>query len=183
MGRKDFGVPVDGNWYLCMQKPFKIHPEFHAMLGEIVKADPQARLLMHDIKSGEARKIVNAQYKRTGMDMERVHFLPVQPHHKLMALYDLSDVVLDSYFAGGSTTSREAWEVGAVVVTLPGKYFGMRLSAAYYGIMGVQDAIASDKADYVRRAVHFGTNKSARLKLQRRILDNVHKLFEREEAV
>ena len=40
--------------------------------------------------------------------MNRVHFIPCQPHNKLMALYNLSDVVLDSYYAGGCTTSREA---------------------------------------------------------------------------
>ena len=53
-----------------------------------------------------------------------------------MALYSLADVVLDSYHAGGCTTTREALEVGALVVTLPAKYLGSRWSAAYYTIMG-----------------------------------------------
>jgi predicted O-linked N-acetylglucosamine transferase (SPINDLY family) len=57
-----------------------------------------------------------------------------------MALYSLADVVLDSYHAGGCTTTREALEVGALVVTLPAKYLGSRWSAAYYTIMGVTES-------------------------------------------
>lgn len=38
----------------------------------------------------------------------RVHLLPVQPHHRLLALYALSDVVLDSLPTSGCTTTREA---------------------------------------------------------------------------
>ena len=46
------------------------------------------------------------------------------------ALHVVSDVVLDSYPAGGCTTTREALELGKAVVTLPAKYLGARWSLA-----------------------------------------------------
>ena len=49
-----------------------------------------------------------------------------------MAMYNLCDVVLDSFFFGGDTTSREAFETGAIVVTLPSPYLGGRWTQAYY---------------------------------------------------
>ena len=66
----------------------------------------------------------------------------MQPHHKLMALHTLSDVILDSYPAGGCTTTRESLEVGGLVVTLPARYLGSRWTLAYYSIIGVWDPVA-----------------------------------------
>ena len=67
---------------------------------------------------------VLASYVR--LSPRAVHFLPAQPHHRLLALYSLSDAVLDSYPACGCTTTREALALGAPVVTLPHNYLGSR---------------------------------------------------------
>ena len=90
----------------------------------------------HGVSAHNKDTYVN-RLRRAGVDLSRVGFVQQQPHHRLMALYSLADVVLDSYHAGGCTTTREALEVGAIVVTLPAKYLGSRWSAAYYTIMGV----------------------------------------------
>ena len=65
------------------------------------------------------------------MDLKRVVFVKRLAHHRLMAMYNLSDVVLDSYMFGGDTTTREAFEAGAPIVTLPGKHLGERWTQAY----------------------------------------------------
>ena len=51
------------------------------------------------------------RYERAGIDLARVDWLPVLPRTRLLALYHLADVVLDSYYASGCTTTREALEV------------------------------------------------------------------------
>ena len=146
------------NWYTCMQKPFKRHPEFDYMLTEIIKKDKNGIIILHGSDNEENHEIICNRLKKYNIDMDRVHFIPVQPHHRLMALYKLSDVILDSYYAGGCTTTREALEIGAPVVTLPGKYLGGRWSLAYYQIMGVLDLVAKDKEDYIKIALKIGTN-------------------------
>ena len=60
--------------------------------------------------------------------MGKIIFDDKMPHHTMMAVYNNVDVVLDSYFFGGDTTTREAFEVGAPVITLPHKYLGTRCS-------------------------------------------------------
>jgi hypothetical protein len=84
------------------------------------------------------------------------------PHHRLLALHTVSNVVLDSYAAGGCTTTREALELGKVVVTLPAKFLGGRWSLAYYSIMGVLDFVVQSKQQYVELAVRLGTDASVR---------------------
>ena len=100
-----------------------------------------------------------------------------------MALYKMSHVVLDSYYAGGCTTTREALEIGALVVTLPAKYLGSRWSLAYYNRIGVLDLVAKNNNDYVDIAVDIATNEKRRKEVRKRVLDNMHKLFYQESAI
>jgi predicted O-linked N-acetylglucosamine transferase (SPINDLY family) len=72
LGRSDFaGIPTDQTWYLCMQKPFKRHPEFDSMIADIMRRDPEALMLLHDVDQGDNRKIVMERMERLGCDMSR----------------------------------------------------------------------------------------------------------------
>ena len=183
--RLDFSdyIPADGNWYTCMQKPFKRHPEFDEMMAGVLHNDKNGRLILHDCDNDESKTIIINRLLLLHVDMSRVHFIPVQPHNVLMALYKVSDVILDSYYAGGCTTTREALEIGCPVVTLPAKYLGGRWSLAYYNIMGVHDLIAKNKEDYINIAVKVCTNTVFRANITQQILDTVHTLFCKEDAV
>lgn len=183
--RKDFGeyLPEDGNWYTCMQKPFKRHPDFDPFLAGILEKDPDARIILHKDDNEENNNIYISRMEKLDINMDKIHFVPALPHHKLMALYKLSDVILDSYYAGGCTTTREALEIGALVVTLPAKYLGGRWSLAYYDIIGVMDLVANDKEDYINMAVELGTNYEKRNEIREKVLNNMHKLFYQQSAV
>ena len=190
IGRDAFDVPAARRWYLCMQKPFKFSPAFDEMLAAVHAGDPDGLIVLHEVQfkgsgatSAHNKRRFVQRLRRAGVDLERLHFLKQQPHHRLMALYSLADVVLDSYYAGGCTTTREALEVGALVVTLPAKYLGSRWSLAYYTIMGVTDLVARDKRHYAQLAVQMATDTAAASATRRRILDNVHKLFHQQAAV
>ena len=123
----------------------------------------------------------------TGCDMKRVHFLGAQPHHRLLALYALSDVILDSYPAGGCTTTREVLAIGKALVTLPARLLGGRWSYAYYQIMGDEIlnslVIAKNASEYITIAVTLGTSIDIRNDVERRIKNSVPALYEREESV
>ena len=70
-------------------------------------------MILHDIDDGHQRATVTQRLAAAGLDMNRVHLLRPLPHHKLLALLHLSEVSLDSYYAGGCTTTRDAFEVDA----------------------------------------------------------------------
>ena len=183
--RNDFSdvIPEDGNWYLCMQKSFKRHPDFDMMLKGIMEGDGDARLILHRGDNDETDEIIRGRFRNIGMDLSRIHLIDAQPHHRLMALYILSDVNLDSYHAGGCTTTREALEVGGLVVTLPTNYLGGRWSLAYYNIMGLMDLVTTSREEYVNVAVGLGRNPERRRELKDKILGCVGNLFHRDEAV
>ncbi len=169
-----YGVKADRRWYVCMQQPFKLHPEFDELCLGILARDPQGLLLVM-LPSNLSEYCIFE--KRWRSHWSQIHHLPMLPHHELMGLYLHVDVVLDSYYAGGCTTTREALEVGAPVVTLPGKYLGGRWSAAYYRKIGYEELIARDKEHYVELALQVGPAH------RQAILQKVGALFQRWEAV
>lgn len=169
-----YHIPETKRWYTCMQKPFKLHPEFDEMVLSILEKDRSGVVILHAPDFEENLQVFQ---KRLNRFLDRIYFVPALPHHELMGLYNNSDVILDSYYAGGCTTTREALEIGAPVVTLPGKYLGGRWSLAYYTIMEYTELVASSKEEYVEIAL------SVNAEHKKRILENVHKLFFREEAV
>lgn len=173
-------ITSDGNWYVCMQKPFKLHPEFDIMLEKIALTDINAKIILHDIDEQENKSVFLKRYKKF---INKVYFIPALPHHELIGLYNVSDVILDSYYAGGCTTTREALEIGAPVVTLPGKYLGGRWSLAYYNIIGVTELIAATKDEYVKIALKCGIDKEYNNLIKEKILQNINKIFYSEEAV
>ena len=166
-----------------MQKPFKRHPMFDVMLKAILCKDPEARLLLHGDPSPHIMRIMVDRLKDIGADLTRIHFIPVQPHSRLMALYMHADVILDSYFAGGCTTTREAFEVDGLVVTLPTEYLGGRWTYGYYNIMGVHDLIAKTQDEYVDIAVELATNKPYNKHMKAMIRANLSKLHHQMSAV
>lgn len=177
---KKYGLQGDGNWYTCMQKPFKLHPEFDELLIKIASGDESAKIILHKPDHDE---ILDVFKKRLEKCMDQIYFIPALPHCELMGLYNVSDIILDSYYAGGCTTTREALEIGVPVITLPGKYLGGRWSLAYYNIIGIMDLVANNKDEYVELALKYGKNKSDNLKIRQDILNNIHKIFYSEEAV
>lgn len=166
------------NWYLCMQKPFKCHPEMLSIIQDILICDENSVIILHKSEKYNLNTLeINFQ------NHKRVVFLPEQPHHLLLALYSLSDVVLDSYYIGGCTTTREALELGIPVITLPSKYLGSRWSIGLYSIIGIYDCIATSKEVYVALACKFAVNKDLNKGLRDKIKKNIHKIFYQNSAV
>ncbi len=179
-------IAPDGHWYTCMQKPFKLFPEMDPLICGVLRDDPLGRVVLHR-SAKESQTIFINRLSRAGCDTARIYFLDELPHHQLLALYALSDVILDSYPAGGCTTTREVLAIGKALVTLPARFLGGRWSYAYYHIMGDDVlnrlVIAESPEEYVMLAVKLGTSAEIRNEAERRIKNSVNALYERWDSV
>lgn len=178
----------DIHLYVCMQKPFKLFPEFDELVCGILREDPHGHAILHkETQTGHTHKFVQ-RLQAAGCDMDRVHFVSPQPSHLLLALYKTSSVILDSYPAGGCTTSREALELGKAIVTWPARLLGGRWTLGLYKTIGLDEAtqtkvIANSKEEYIAKAVALGTNPSLRKDVEQKISAAIPTLFGRTEAV
>ena len=175
----------DANWYFCPQACFKFHVEFDCMLGEILNRDSDAIIILIENKAQNFTlddRHIN-RMRSLNIDISRIRFINKLPHHKLMGLYYNCNVVLDSYFFGGDTTTREAFEVGAPIVTLPAEYLGGRWTQAYYKFLEFEDLIAKDSEDYINLSIKVATNRVYEQHIRRHIISNIDKLFRRHESI
>jgi predicted O-linked N-acetylglucosamine transferase (SPINDLY family) len=173
------------NWDFCPQATFKFHITFDIILKNILIKDPNSIIVL--VSYNEALYSLNDRHinrlKYLDIDLSRIVFINKLPHDKLMAMYNNCNVILDSYFFGGDTTTREAFEVGAPIITLPSHILGGRWTQAYYKNIGVTDLIAYNETDYVDLAIKVATNKEYYTTIKNKIYKNKHKLFRRKEAI
>lgn len=177
-------IDFDKNWYFCAQATFKLNYMFDDILNGILQKDDNAIIFLieNDSQLYNLKSLFIKRLKKKNIDVNRIIFLRRLSHNDMMSLYNNIDVVLDSFFFGGDTTTREAFECGSPIITLPYKYLGCRWTQAYYKFIGVTELIAKDIENYIELAVSVGTNKVYSSQLKKKIKDNSHKLFYSKES-
>ncbi len=138
--------------------------------------------------SQAAQQFLEKRLEKAGCDLSRMIFLDQQPHHRLLALYRESTVILDSYPAGGDTTTREVIELAKPLVTLPGRLLGGRWSMGYYNVIGLSESskralIASTAEEYINLAVTLGKDDALRKSVEADILAASPNMFHQNQAV
>ena len=176
---------INKNWYFCAQSCFKFHNTFIDILKNILEKDKNSLIIL--IKNKKETYSLDerllSSFKNNNIELHRIILIDKMKHHNMMSVYKNCDVVLDSYFFGGDTTSREAFEIGAPIITLPHKYLGSRWTQAYYKHMGFTDLIVKNTDDYVSKAIQVANDKHYSKQIRETILQNVHKLFYNNNAV
>lgn len=182
--RSAFGLDENARYYLVAQYLFKAHPDFDRILGEILRRDPQGRVLMVHGARHAWSQILMARFKRAiPEEASRIQFIERQSQADFLALMAAVDVSLDIPQFNGGNTTLEALAVGTPVVTLPTSLARGRVCGAIYRHMGVTDCIAETPADYIDLAIRLATEPSFRKKIVEKILKNNHRLFENEKAI
>lgn len=182
--RADFGLPTEGRIYLCPQSLFKIHPDFDAILQDILRQDPDGVVVLLEGGVSYWTDVLSERFKQTIPDVaKRILFQPRLPSWDFLYLIGLSDVVLDPIHFGSGNSAYEAFHMGKVVVTMPSGFMRGRVTLGCYRMMGIDDAIADSAEGYARMAVSLANNKVMRDELEARIRERSPILFESMDAV
>lgn len=183
MPRPD-GVPESAHLYACPQSLFKFHPDFDAVLRQILDGDPNGHVVGIEGRVPEWTRRLRQRWERTIPEAaERIHLLPALPNPEFLQLLAGAAVVLDPLHFGGGNSSYETFAYGTPVVTLPGEFLRSRITAALYRRMGLTELIAQSTDDYVDRAIRWGTDPQERAAVSRRIHEQSPILFSNSEEV
>jgi predicted O-linked N-acetylglucosamine transferase (SPINDLY family) len=178
--RAELGLDPVAHLYVCPQSLFKFHPDFDPVLVEILERDPAGRLVL--IQGAHAH-IDDLLIRRLARLAGRIVLLPMLNRTDFVALLAASDVMLDPLHYSGGNTSLEAFAVGTPIVTWPGAFMRGRHTYGFYKLMGLDDCVARDHADYVAIAVRLGTDPALRAAVSRRILNANGVLYENAATV
>jgi predicted O-linked N-acetylglucosamine transferase (SPINDLY family) len=178
-GRGHFGLAEAQHLYGCLQTLFKFHPEFDALLGDILRRDSRGHLVLIQGKYPHWAERLKRRWAMTMPDvLDRVHWLPPLPREDFLSLLAACDVLLDPYPFGGGNSSYEGLALGVPIVTLPAPLLRGRLTYGLYRKMGVLDCVAASGREYAERAVALGSDRSYREVVGGRIRSASHVLFE-----
>jgi predicted O-linked N-acetylglucosamine transferase (SPINDLY family) len=177
--RSDFGLPEGRAVYFCGQTLIKIHPNMDELFSGILEHDPDGVIVLPEGYTPELAELLRQRFRRTiPQSDERIRFLPAMSHVDYLNVMALVDVSLDSRPFGGGNTSWQAIAVGTPMVTWPGNYLRGRYTQALYRLMGIDDAIVYSAADFIARAVRFGTDASYTAAFSARVDAATHLIFE-----
>jgi predicted O-linked N-acetylglucosamine transferase (SPINDLY family) len=184
--RISMGLPEQTNLYGCPQSLFKFHPDFDAILLQIVENDPKGQIILIEGTHSGWTDLLKARWVKSCPALkDRAIFLPRMSLERFMALLAHIDVLLDPIHFGSGNTMYESMAYGTPTVTWPGHFMRGRLVAGAYGQMGIQDApVASQLSDYASIAVELGKNPDRRMSLKEQILNSVGgSLYADDQAV
>jgi protein O-GlcNAc transferase len=182
--REDFGLTSESHIYGCPQSLFKLHPEFDAVLGGILRGDPRGVLLLNGGLAPRWEQLLRQRFAATLPDVvNRVHFLPRLKRPEFLNMMTVCDVLLDPLHFGGGNTSYEGLAMGVPIVTLPSQFLRGRITFALYKQMGMLDCVVHGPREYIDLALRLGTDRSYRDKMRAMILDANSVLYENSTGV
>jgi len=154
LGRAALGLPAQGALYGVLQSLFKLHPDFDAVLAEIVARDPQGWLVLAEGNDPHWAALLRRRWAAHPGLGDRVLVLPRRPSDAYMSLLAEMDVQLDPIHFGSGNTFYDAMALGSPMVTWPGAFARGRIVAGAYAQMGAgRQLIAPTLADYAPLAV------------------------------
>ena len=144
----------------CFNNPSKISPEVAAVWSEILKAAPDARLMLTygNLADVFTRERVAKLFRAHGIDDGRLHFRKGTRDATLRAYTEEVDLALDTFpYTGGTTTCEALW-MGVPVIALYGDFPMSRFSCSLLAHAGLAGLTTSSKAEYIERALHLFKN-------------------------
>ena len=139
----------------CFNNLAKITPQVIATWCEILRALPDARLVMktHQFSEPATCQRILAIFIAQGVHADRLELRGASGHREFLRQYGDIDIVLDPFpYTGGLTTCEALW-MGVPTVTLVGEIFAARHSFSHLSNVGLHDWVSWDRASYIGLAV------------------------------
>lgn len=182
--REDFGMPARQHVYICPQSTFKFHPEFDAIIADILRQDGSGLVYLLEGRSPTLTEALRQRLAKSAGDVaNRIRFLPALPNRDFLDAIAAADVMLDPIHFGGGITSLEAIATGTPIVTLPGPFTRSRLTAAWFRRMEITETVAADRDAYIQLAIGLSGDSERRADISQRMADARSVLYEDRETI
>lgn len=162
--RRAFGVDAGTPVYLCVQNVRKVHPDFDAVLADLLARDARGRVVLVADEQANITESLLARLRRTlGPDIRRVGTIGRQDRSQYLRLVSSADVLLDTlHYGSGANTVADATACGTPLVTIPGRFHRGRWAAAVLRQAGLDELVAGSPKEYVETAIRVATDESER---------------------
>ena len=159
----------------CFNHLTKVNDEVVALWAHVLVAVPNSRLFLKakQLEEISRQQDVIKRFGEHGISPERLILETYAPRADYLAAYNRVDIALDPFPYTGGTTTVEALWMGVPVLTLAGGQFLARQGVGLLMNAGLPEWVATDKDDYVARAVSHANNPEFLASLRNRLRQQV----------
>jgi predicted O-linked N-acetylglucosamine transferase (SPINDLY family) len=153
-------LPALANGHLtfgCFHRPNKIGRDAVAMWGKLLRALPDARLVLAGVSPGTEGKLL-AWLAEEGVGMERLEVHPRMSTLEYMKMHHKVDICFAPIPYSGSTTICHALWMGVPTLTKVGPTNPSHASVHYLAHLGLNSFIAQDDDNFVNLGVFLSKN-------------------------
>lgn len=172
INRRSLGLPA-GIVYFCPHRIPKYHPDFDQALDHILSGVPEAFVML--LLGGPAEQGNLLRRRLAGRlspaNYNRLIFLSPMNTDRYLRHMAVADAVLDAPYYSGEFTGQDAISLGVPTVSLEGGLLVERYNSARYRTLGLDDLVAVDPEDYIKKAIRLGKDKAFRDAMRQAILD------------
>jgi len=182
--RAHLGLGAAHRIYASTQTLYKVHPDFDRALADILRRDPEGRVVLIAAKHAGWNDKLRRRFEREAPDVaSRILFMPPVSLPDYLAALRSADALLDTFHFGGGCSSYESFGVAAPVVTLPGERMRSRITAALYARMGQSRWVAGSADEFARLAVELAHGTGERAAWKREIEEGASRFLENEAVI
>lgn len=166
--RAEHGLPDDA-FVLCnFSQSFKIQPETFDAWVRIAQGIPHAVLWLVQGPEGFERNL-RAHWRRAGLADGRLIVSPRMPLDQHLARIGLADLFIDTFpYSSGATANDVLWS-GVPLLARTGTTMVSRMAGSLLHAIGLPELVATNDAEYVRKAVHLAAHPEELAALRARL--------------
>ncbi|MBS1142615.1 MAG: Tetratricopeptide 2 repeat protein [Proteobacteria bacterium] len=139
----------------------KINAETIAMWSQLLRALPDARMLLGGLAPEYNSDKLIEEFVREGIARERLIIHLRSDMETYLGLHHLVDICLDAYpYSGGTTTYHAIW-MGVPTLTVGGATAAGRSGASILDRVGLDAFVADNADDFVQKGVSWASNLAA----------------------
>ena len=159
----------------CFQNLSKISDDVLAVWGEIMTALPNVTLRMQCRQLSEQAQAEHMlqRLEQHKIDPVRVALHGAVPREAYLAAHAEVDFILDTFPYPGGTTTCEALWMGVPTLTLAGDRLLARQGASLLMAAGLEEWVATNREDYVAKAIAFAADLPKLAALRNRLRQQV----------
>lgn len=142
-------------------RPAKLSPEVIALWSKLLRALPEAQMILAAMPSDGSSSALLDWFDREGIVRQRLHFHPRSDMQTYLELHRQVDLCLDAFPYAGATTTYHALWMGVPTLTLAGNTPAGRDGMTILNHIGLESFIAEGQDEFVQRGLHWAKNLNA----------------------
>jgi predicted O-linked N-acetylglucosamine transferase (SPINDLY family) len=136
----------------------KLNPSVIAVWGRLLRALPDAKMLLGGMATSEQPNQLIAWFAAEGIARERLSFYPRTDTFNYLALHHQVDFCLDTFPYNGGTTTLYAIQMGVPTLMLAGSSAAGRTGCAIAGHLGLEAFVAATADDFVEKGLFWASH-------------------------